>query len=63
MIDANQSSLNHLCASENTSEFERLATDYNTGRVKKGIRAVHHSHRIRIHDLVNSGASVTLPKP
>jgi hypothetical protein len=27
-----------LCASESTSEFERLATEYTTVRVKKGIR-------------------------
>jgi hypothetical protein len=37
-----------LCASESTSEFERLATNYNTGRVKREFGAVHHSHRIRI---------------
>ena len=35
---ANQRSLNHLCAPESSSEFERLATDYDTGRVKKEFR-------------------------
>jgi hypothetical protein len=43
-----------LGASESTSEFERLATDYNTGRVKTEFGAVHHSYRICIHDLMNS---------
>jgi hypothetical protein len=47
-----------LCASESTSEFERLAMDYITGRVKKGIRGVHHSHRIRIHDLIKDGQTL-----
>jgi hypothetical protein len=31
-----------LCASESTSEFERLATDYNTGRDKKKIGSIDH---------------------
>jgi hypothetical protein len=32
-----------LYASEKTSEFERLATDYNTGSVKREFGAVHDS--------------------
>jgi hypothetical protein len=44
-----------LCASESTSEFERLARDYNTVRGKMEFGALHHSRdRIRIHDLMNS---------
>ena len=41
------------------SEFARLATDYNTVRVKREFGAGHHSHGIRIHDLMNS---VPVPK-